>query len=353
MSDRKRASSVVAQPNVNNYFSSLLVRIPKVETTTLNLIPDLHLKVTAVQNFINRLRNRATKMSTLGDEVAYMIKAFDLDECLSKLAKQLLDRENFERKNREETMQLRITELNNELDRKDTEIQILRSKLDSYKVDLERMTDAKMHEKSNSLIFEMDILLRDFVKVKGMISHLEDKLTKIIEDKYADKINNYKRDLELVREKCKNWESEVKTDMITKLKILSDKLKKFIDQKAAEVLKISLEEIQLGTKTESYEDLALMDIVEMRKTMNKMRFFWLVKFNLEKEKFAKYKSQMEEKLEKAQANYEELVESKKREFFIKKELTYLQRVKLILFDFIIFYFLFYFIYNRHLITKKN
>ena len=136
------------------------------------------MKVAAIQNFINRLRNRASKVTTLNNETAYTIKAYDLDECLSKLAKHLVDRDNIERKNREETLRLRVTELNNELDRKDVDIQILKSKLNSYKNDLERMSDAKMHEKANSMIFEMDALLRDFVKVKSMIVHLEDKLTK-------------------------------------------------------------------------------------------------------------------------------------------------------------------------------
>ena len=69
-----------------------------------------------------------------------------------------------------------------------------------------------------------------------------------------------------------------------------------------------------------------MDVIEMKKMMNRMRFFWVLKFNFEKEKFAKYKRDMEEKLEKAQSNYEELVEAKKREFFIRKELNHLQRV---------------------------
>jgi len=48
-----------------------------------------------------------------------------------------------------------------------------------------------------------------------------------------------------------------------------------------------------------------------------------LKHNFFKEKFNKYKRDMEEKLEQAHKNYEELVEARKREYFIRRELNHI------------------------------
>jgi len=58
---------------------------------------------------------------------------------------------------------------------------------------MEKLAEAKMHEKSNSLIFEMDSLLRDFISVKSMITKLEEKMEKVMEKKYAEKMQDYER----------------------------------------------------------------------------------------------------------------------------------------------------------------
>lgn len=75
-----------------------------------------------------------------------------------------------------------------EVEKKDEEITILNNKLETYIKEMEKLAEAKMHEKSNSLIFEMDSLLRDFISIKSMITKLEEKMAKVMEKKYAEKM---------------------------------------------------------------------------------------------------------------------------------------------------------------------
>mmetsp|Transcript_3276 Transcript_3276/g.2832 ORF Transcript_3276/g.2832 Transcript_3276/m.2832 type:complete len:80 (-) Transcript_3276:1053-1292(-) len=74
---------------------------------------------------------------------------------------------------------------------------------------------------------------------------------------------------------------------------------------------------------DKYAENDLLDIIETKKSMNRMRFYWILKHNFFKEKFNKYKRDMEEKLEQAHKNYEELVEARKREYFIRRELNHI------------------------------
>ena len=80
------------------------------------MVPEIHNKVHMVQAFINRLRNRATKVNLLSSGPGYIIAANDLDECLAKLTKHIFDRSLIENFNREESHNMIKAQYNSQLE---------------------------------------------------------------------------------------------------------------------------------------------------------------------------------------------------------------------------------------------
>jgi len=123
----KKQEKKLEMPNTLALYSSTSQKC-----RTLNNYKDLPTKVGYIQGFINRLRNRATRVATINGEDAYVIKAHDLDECLARLAKAAIDKTVLDVANREETAKLKLSEMSKELEKKSDETTILNNKLEIY-----------------------------------------------------------------------------------------------------------------------------------------------------------------------------------------------------------------------------
>ena len=238
---------------VNQYFCSTLVAKPKIKTNTINMVPELHNKVHMVQAFINRLRNRATKVNLLSSGPGYIIAANDLDECLAKLTKHIFDRSLMENFNREESHNMIKAQYNSQLEIKTYEIQILESKIQYFKENIEKLSDIMLYQKGNSLIFEMDAILRDLFQAKSLMSKMEEKIKEKVVVQFQQNLDRLKLEILIREQKFKDFKLEVSSYVKNELKAGSLNISKTMSKRIANAIDIS--ENDAGKTVNEQDDL--------------------------------------------------------------------------------------------------
>lgn len=139
-------------------------------------------RVTAVQVLLTKMRNRSTEVETLtsGPGMVFTIK--DINDILQEFCRSTIKDQEKQFKSRSETAFLIEDNLRNLLYFKDQHIKTLEQRLRNIGVNLENIIDARLFEKGNQLIYELDSSNRVLSLFKNAMSGLERRLLEKILD---------------------------------------------------------------------------------------------------------------------------------------------------------------------------
>lgn len=142
--------------------------------------PNQHLdvanKIGPVQVFLTKLKNRGTEVETLtsGPGMVFTIK--DLNECMIELCRTLVKHCEPELKSRSDMMCAMELHYRDLLYSKDQRIECLEHRMKNVVKNLENIIDARMFEKGNQLIYELDSANRLLALYKRALYDLENRL---------------------------------------------------------------------------------------------------------------------------------------------------------------------------------
>jgi hypothetical protein len=142
--------------------------------------PNLHLDVTnkvgAIQAMLTKLKNRSTEVETLTSGPALVVTIKDLNDILVEFCKESISYMEPTFKSRQETSWMREQHLMQLLYHKDTQLVSLNHRIHNIGVNLEKIIDARLFEKGNHLIYQLDHSNRVLALVKGQMHGLEQHL---------------------------------------------------------------------------------------------------------------------------------------------------------------------------------
>jgi len=199
---------------------------------------DMVNKVSSVQKFLTRLKNRCTEVETLtsGPGIVFTIK--DFNEWVQMLWRDLIKYGEIELRSRSETAVLKENHLLHLVYMKDKTIQCLEGRIQNAKKNMDMLISAYLYEHGNKIIYELDVSKRQLRTFKDNVYKMEEDLRDKLRSEYQ---NTIKRNLIWIETTQRSFQ-DFKTDISTKIKadILQEQqlIEKTIKRKAFEYKKI-------------------------------------------------------------------------------------------------------------------
>lgn len=142
--------------------------------------PNQHLdvvnKLSSVQVFLTKLKNRGTEVETLTSGPGMVFTVKDINECMIELCRALVKQGEPELKSRSDLACQQDIHYRHLLYEKDQRIECLEHRMKNVVRNLENVIDARMFEKGNQLIYELDSANRLLALYKQALYDLEQKL---------------------------------------------------------------------------------------------------------------------------------------------------------------------------------
>ena len=155
--------------------------------------PNSHLdvinKVEAVQGLLTKLRNRGTEVDTLTSGTGMVFTIKDLNECLSDFCRQTVKYCEKQMKSRSDTLHAKECHYQELLYVKDKKIDEMDRRLKNQNKNLDNLISARLFEKGNQLIFELDSCNRLVSLFKRNMYNLEAKIRADIFDSMRNKLD--------------------------------------------------------------------------------------------------------------------------------------------------------------------
>jgi hypothetical protein len=140
-------------------------------------------KVEAIQTLLTKLRNRGTEVDTLTSGTGMVFTVKDLNECLNDFCKQVIKFCEKQMKGRSELLGVKEQEFSQILYVKDQQIAEMDRRLRNQVKNLENLISARLFEKGNQMIYELDNCNRLVNLFKRNIFSMEFKVRQeILED---------------------------------------------------------------------------------------------------------------------------------------------------------------------------
>lgn len=146
---------------------------------------DVVQKVGPVQSFLTRLKNRCTEVETLTSGPGLVFTLKDFNDCVRQMSKGLVKYCEVELKTRSETMTVRVQHLEHLLYSREQQVLELQRKTKQLEDDQERIVNAKIAERGNQVIYELDQSQRELRTLKDSIYTLENELRKALHAEYG------------------------------------------------------------------------------------------------------------------------------------------------------------------------
>lgn len=133
---------------------------------------------------LTQIRNRCLEIETLTSGVGIVISAKDLNECLEECCRSLIKYGEIEMRTRCEYLSMDLMQYENLIYIKDRQLLNLEGKLNSAKVEMNKIVNTKVFSRGNNLIYELDMTSRQLRLIKDNIFLLEKNLTEKIKLSY-------------------------------------------------------------------------------------------------------------------------------------------------------------------------
>ncbi|CAD8186962.1 unnamed protein product [Paramecium pentaurelia] len=224
--------------------SKINIAIPRVkfinslQSTLSQKNGEIHnaLKISFIQGFLNRLRNKSIQTNLLVSGMGYSISSQDIEDCLNILNRDLYTFAENEITARMETFNLiyeqqktQIKQLNRQLKEKTLENEQLKQSFD------ERL-QALVIAKSNKILFDLDMLQSKFRDYQKCTQGLEDNIREQIESKYKIHVEQLTFERDRVIQKFMDLKQQLITLFTQEVQTNQDALIKFVQQKTNEML---------------------------------------------------------------------------------------------------------------------
>jgi len=175
--------------------------------------PQSHLdpinKCSQIQSFLTRLKNRGTEVETLTSGPGYVFTLKDINDCVATLTKGLLKYSEQEMRTRCEHFAKKEQHLYNLLYVKDQQILSLERRMERQVREIDKMVNARMYEKGNRIVFELDQTHRQLKLLKDGIFHLESRMFKEIEDQYKNKLIYKEARIDRIRDQFVGFKNDI------------------------------------------------------------------------------------------------------------------------------------------------
>lgn len=141
---------------------------------------DISNKVTAIQSLITKMRNRGTEVETLTSGPGMVFTTKDINEILIDFCNTTIKDQEKQFKSRTESFKLIEDNFKNIVYVKDQKINSLEHRIKNIGLNLENIIDARLFEKGNQLIYELDSSNRVLALFKNAMFGLEQSLYETI-----------------------------------------------------------------------------------------------------------------------------------------------------------------------------
>lgn len=190
------------------------------------VIHEIYSKCTAVQKFLNNIRNRALKT-----DGGYLITYPDMDECLNKLAKEYVEKSSLATKSRYETYAMMIKTLSEQLHYKNSEIKMLKLQKNQLQEDVENLADALFNQRGSSIIFELDALLRELSQLRIDYKDLEQRVREKVRIEVAGELERLRVELEIRNQRFKDFQMKIAAFVKSELRQSSNNISNYFRNK--------------------------------------------------------------------------------------------------------------------------
>ena len=142
---------------------------------------NLENKLAPVQQFLTELRNRGTGVATLTSGPGWVFTEKDINECIQKFCRQVIKYGEKELKSRSDSAAQKEAHYRRMIYIKDQKIADMQRRIDNTGKNLGKLISAKLFEKGNQLIYQLDSTSRLLILFKQTMFGLETELrTKIL-----------------------------------------------------------------------------------------------------------------------------------------------------------------------------
>lgn len=237
---------------MTQYFSSPSLPNYKNKVGAFASIYDVETKCSALQVFVNNLRNCSVRVKMTDGESGLLISFADLDDCLAKLAKRFIEKSNNDINSKYETFAMVTQSLNQQIERRNTENKSLQIYNNHLKEGVEKMAEALFNQKGSALIFEVDALLRELTQMRANLNEMEQRLREKVKGEVASEIERLHVELEIKDQRFKDFQLKIAAFVKGELKISSNNINSHFRRRIGNILNISSKDKEL-TKESSKE----------------------------------------------------------------------------------------------------
>ena len=124
------------------------------------------MKLTPVQHFLTELKNRGTEVKTLTSGPGWVFTQKDINECIQKFCRNVIKYGEKELKGRSDLLAQKESHFRNLVYVKDQKIADMQRRIDNTSKNLENLINAKLFEKGNQLIYQLDCTSRILILFK-------------------------------------------------------------------------------------------------------------------------------------------------------------------------------------------
>lgn len=217
------------------------------ETVNRNSHLDIVTKVSFVQQFLTRLKNRCTEVETLtsGPGVVFSLK--DFNDCLQTLCRGLIKYGETALRSQSETASMKEQHLQHLVYVRERQAKYYQRKNEQFVNDIDTIINSKMTEKGNQMIYELDTSNRQLRMLKDNFYLMEKMMREEIHIDYSDQLIQKENLIKKYRESFKNYRTELNEE----IKIEIDTEVATIDQN----LKVKAQEYKMNRATKKKESV--------------------------------------------------------------------------------------------------
>ena len=192
-------------------------------------------KLTFVQSFLTKLRNRCTEVETLASGPGIVFSMKDFNECLQVFCQGLLKYGEGELRSRVETQHIRQNQYQHLLYMKEKQSLYYRKKCEQFLGDIDKLVNAKISQKGGQLIYELDVSQRELRVLRDNYRLMRKMMLEDLKHEYMKKIMNKDNKIGELRDKFNEHRERVTAETIvavsTNFKDLEDK----VDQRRRDI----------------------------------------------------------------------------------------------------------------------
>ena len=175
-------------------------------------------KLYPVQQFMTELRNRGTQVATLTSGAGWVFTEKDLNECMQKFCKSVLKYGEKELKSRSDLLAQKESHYRRLVYIKDRQVSSMQNRIENQGKNLENLINAKLFEKGNQLIYQLDCTSRLLILFKQTMFGLETEIRNKVISEQHQKFKLQKDELDNAIERFKDYkrhiEGIVKNDFV-------------------------------------------------------------------------------------------------------------------------------------------